>query len=41
MGWLFKQRERSETGRELVVFLTPSIFRNSEQTVSTATPAPK
>ncbi len=42
MGWLFKQRERSETGRELVVFLTPSIFRNnSERTVSTATPAPK
>ncbi len=31
LGWLFKQRERSETGRELVVFLTPSLFRNSER----------
>jgi type IV pilus assembly protein PilQ len=41
MGWLFKQRERSETGRELVVFLTPSIFRNGERTLSTVTPAPK
>ena len=41
LGWLFKQRERSDTGRELVVFLTPSIFRNSERTVSTSTPAPK
>ena len=27
LGWLFKQREDSETGRELVVFLTPSILR--------------
>ncbi len=41
LGWLFKQRERSDTGRELVVFLTPSIFRTSERTVSTTTPAPK
>jgi type IV pilus assembly protein PilQ len=28
LGWLFKQRENSETGRELVVFLTPSVLRN-------------
>jgi type IV pilus assembly protein PilQ len=27
LGWLFKQREDFETGRELVVFLTPSILR--------------
>jgi len=25
LGWLFKQKENSETGRELVVFVTPSI----------------
>jgi type IV pilus assembly protein PilQ len=27
LGWLFKQREDFETGRELVVFLTPSILK--------------
>jgi type IV pilus assembly protein PilQ len=27
LGWLFKQRENLETGRELVVFLTPSVLR--------------
>jgi type IV pilus assembly protein PilQ len=27
LGWLFKQREDFETGRELVVFLTPAILR--------------
>jgi type IV pilus assembly protein PilQ len=27
LGWLFKQREEYETGRELVVFLTPSILK--------------
>ena len=26
-GWLFKQRETFEPGRELVVFLTPSVLR--------------
>ncbi len=26
-GWLFKQKENNETGRELVVFLTPSILQ--------------
>jgi type IV pilus assembly protein PilQ len=25
IGWLFKQKENSETGRELVVFVTPSL----------------
>jgi type IV pilus assembly protein PilQ len=25
LGWLFKQKENSETGRELVIFVTPSI----------------
>ena len=24
-GWLFKQKENSETGRELVIFITPSL----------------
>ena len=27
MGWLFKARENFETGRELVVFLTPSLVK--------------
>ncbi|HUG37349.1 MAG TPA: secretin N-terminal domain-containing protein [Candidatus Limnocylindrales bacterium] len=27
LGWLFKQRETFETGRELVVFVTPSILK--------------
>jgi type IV pilus assembly protein PilQ len=27
LGWLFKARENFETGRELVVFLTPSLVR--------------
>jgi type IV pilus secretin PilQ/predicted competence protein len=27
VGWLFKQREDFETGRELVVFMTPSILK--------------
>jgi type IV pilus assembly protein PilQ len=25
LGWLFKQKENSETGRELVIFVTPSV----------------
>jgi type IV pilus assembly protein PilQ len=29
LGWLFKQREIFETGRELVVFLTPSVLKAS------------
>ncbi len=35
IGWLFKSRELSETGRELVVFVTPSILKNEQ-----AKPAP-
>jgi len=27
IGWLFKQRETFESGRELVVFITPSVIR--------------
>ncbi len=27
LGWLFKQKETSEDGRELVVFITPSVLR--------------
>ena len=26
LGWLFKSKEDSETGRELVVFVTPTIL---------------
>ena len=26
LGWAFKQRENFESGRELVVFLTPSVL---------------
>ena len=29
LGWLFKQKEDFEKGRELVVFLTPSIMRST------------
>jgi len=29
-GWLFKQKETNETGRELVVFVTPSILRGQD-----------
>jgi len=28
LGWLFKQRENFESGRELVIFVTPSLLRN-------------
>jgi len=28
-GWLFKQKENNETGRELVVFVTPSIVQQN------------
>jgi type II secretory pathway component HofQ len=27
LGWLFKQRETFEQGRELVVFVTPSVLK--------------
>jgi type II secretory pathway component HofQ len=27
LGWLFKQNENFEEGRELVVFLTPSVLK--------------
>ncbi len=27
LGWLFKQKEDFEQGRELVVFVTPSVLR--------------
>ena len=31
LGWLFKARETFETGRELVVFLTPSLVKTGRQ----------
>ena len=33
-GWLFKQRENFETGRELVVFVTPGILRTDAGTAA-------
>jgi type IV pilus assembly protein PilQ len=36
LGWLFKQRENFETGRELVVFITPSVLRRNGAMVSAA-----
>ena len=30
LGWAFKQRENFETGRELVVFITPSVLKAGE-----------
>jgi type IV pilus secretin PilQ/predicted competence protein len=40
LGHLFKQREDFETGRELVVFLTPTVLRTPPPTTAAATPAP-
>jgi type IV pilus assembly protein PilQ len=40
LGWLFKQKENFETGRELVVFLTPSVLKGVPGQAMTA-PAPK
>lgn len=36
LGWLFKQREDFETGRELVVFLTPSILKTDGTQAATS-----
>ncbi|MBI2526269.1 MAG: AMIN domain-containing protein [Candidatus Rokubacteria bacterium] len=37
LGWLFKQKENFETGRELVVFLTPTILKtDAAQAAQTA-----
>jgi type IV pilus secretin PilQ/predicted competence protein len=42
LGYLFKQRENFESGRELVVFLTPTVLKTVDKTVSAVTaPAPK
>jgi type IV pilus assembly protein PilQ len=34
LGWAFKQREIFEQGRELVVFLTPSVLKGTSQAIS-------
>jgi type IV pilus assembly protein PilQ len=36
LGWLFKQREDFETGRELVVFMTPSILKTDGAPAATS-----
>jgi type IV pilus assembly protein PilQ len=41
-GWLFKQKENSETGRELVIFVTPSLVMGQGGAGLASTPiAPK
>jgi type IV pilus assembly protein PilQ len=40
LGWLFKQRGTQATGRELVVFITPSILRRETASVAPP-PTPK
>jgi type IV pilus assembly protein PilQ len=42
LGWLFKQKENSEAGRELVIFVTPSLVTGQGGAGMAATPiAPK
>ena len=42
IGWLFKQKENSEIGRELVIFVTPSIVTGQGGAGMATTPiAPK
>jgi len=42
LGWLFKQKENSEAGRELVIFLTPSLVTGQGGAGMATTPiAPK
>jgi type IV pilus secretin PilQ/predicted competence protein len=40
LGWMFKQKENFESGRELVVFLTPSVLKTVDKTVSAVTTPP-
>ena len=40
IGYLFKQKENFESGRELVVFLTPTLIRGPESGPAVITPAP-
>ncbi len=39
LGWLFKQKETFEQGRELVVFLTPSVLKGLVGQAAAAAPA--
>jgi len=39
LGWLFKQRENFETGRELVVFITPSVLKVADAGTAPAAPS--
>jgi type IV pilus secretin PilQ/predicted competence protein len=40
LGWLFKHRETTETGRELVIFITPSVIQPLNRAAATDAPAP-
>jgi type IV pilus assembly protein PilQ len=40
-GWLFKQKENNETGRELVVFVTPSIVQQNGAGMAMTPVAPR
>ena len=39
LGWLFKQKESFEQGRELVVFITPSVLKGVRNQVMTPAPS--
>ena len=39
LGWLFKQRESFEQGRELVVFITPSVLKGARNQIMTPAPS--
>ncbi len=41
LGWLFKQRENFESGRELVVFLTPIVLGTRDRAAAAAAPPGK
>jgi len=41
LGWLFKQKELFEQGRELVVFVTPSILRAADGSIPAPAPSTK
>jgi type IV pilus assembly protein PilQ len=40
LGWMFKQKENFESGRELVVFLTPSVLKNDRPNTAAAATTP-
>jgi type IV pilus assembly protein PilQ len=41
LGWLFKQQETTDTGRELVIFLTPTVIQALNRGAAATAPAAK